>query len=160
MNQSNLPVNAEDMFCHAIYATWHVVNRSYKKHLARLDLTYPQYITLTLLWEKDDRTVGDIAACLAMETSTLTPLLKRLEGQGRVKRERNRDDERQVVISLTAAGKALQADAGAITGCMIAETGLDLSELERLVGVLGTLRAGLGGSIGGPKGITPGQTRR
>ena len=65
----------DDVFCHANYTTWHVVNRAYKKHLSQLGLTYPQYITLTLLWERDVPNVTDIAEALSMNTNTLTPLL-------------------------------------------------------------------------------------
>ncbi len=147
MTKTTLPTAANDMFCHAIYSTWHVVNRSYKKHLSPLGLTYPQYITLTLLWEQDHRIVTDIAACLTMETSTLTPLLKRLEGNGLVTRARSKDDERQVVVSLTAAGKALKSKAGAITACMIEDTGLSEGDLVRLVSDLTRLKTGLANAM-------------
>ncbi|MGD1888003.1 MAG: MarR family winged helix-turn-helix transcriptional regulator [Cohaesibacteraceae bacterium] len=137
------PSHADDLFCHAIYATWHVVNRAYKRHLSALGLTYPQYITLVLLWERDHRIVSEIASSLAMETSTLTPLLKRLETNGLVRRERSKQDERQVVVSLTPAGQALQSKAGAITACMIKDTGLDHQELEAMIATLRKLGAGL-----------------
>lgn len=143
MAQETLPSSANDMFCHAIYTTWHVVNRSYKRHLSPLGLTYPQYITLTLLWETDHRIVSEIAAKLSMETSTLTPLLKRLETNGLVSRARSREDERQVVVSLTDIGKALRSKAGAITACMIRDTGLDAPALDQLIKVLTNLRTGL-----------------
>lgn len=144
MNEPNRPKGANDMFCHAIYSTWHVVNRSYKQHLAPLDLTYPQYITLVLLWEKDGRIVTDIASALAMETSTLTPLLKRLEKRGYISRIRNKQDERQVVVSLTNAGKELKRKSASITSCMIDDTKLSEVELEGLIQVLRKLKAGLG----------------
>ncbi|CAN0603792.1 unnamed protein product [Ectocarpus sp. 12 AP-2014] len=143
MDQSVIPTHANEMFCHAIYASWHVVNQSYKKHLAPLGLTYPQYITLTLLWEKDERIVGDLASSLDMETSTLTPLLKRLSALGHVTRQRSLDDERKVVVSLTASGKALQSKARSITACMIEDTGLTVKELDRLTRTLEKLRKGL-----------------
>ena len=143
MDQTMLPNTANDMFCHAIYSTWHVVNRAYKKHLAPLGLTYPQYITLVLLWEKDHRIVSDLASELAMETSTLTPLLKRLEANGLVSRQRSKADERQVVIALSPAGKAMQARAASVTACMVKDTGLDVKDLQRLVTTLRKLGAGL-----------------
>lgn len=140
MTELTLPEIADDMFCHAIYSTWHVVNRAYKKHLSPLGLTYPQYITLTLLWEKDARIVSDLAAGLSMETSTLTPLLKRLEADGLVERARSKADERRVVVNLTEKGRALKAESHAITACMVRDTGLAIPELEQLVSLLHKMR--------------------
>lgn len=143
MTLSDLPTHADDMFCHAVYSTWHVINRSYKPHLAKLGLTYPQYITLTLLWQQDARRVSDLAACLDMETSTLTPLLKRLEAMGHVRRTRSKQDERQVLITLSATGRALQAKAPDVTACMVDDTGLSIEDLNQLVALLHKMRAGL-----------------
>ncbi len=145
MTEITLPENADDMFCHAIYSTWHVVNRAYKKHLSPLGLTYPQYITLTLLWEKDARIVSELATGLAMETSTLTPLLKRLEAEGLVQRARSKTDERRVVVNLTEKGRALKAESRAITACMVQDTGLDIEDLDQLVGLLHKMRGGFKG---------------
>ncbi|MEM7320730.1 MAG: MarR family transcriptional regulator, partial [Pseudomonadota bacterium] len=93
--------------------------------------------------ENDGRNVGDLASSLSMETSTLTPLLKRLELQGFVARVRSRKDERQVVVSLTPKGRDLESQAGAITACMIRDTALRTKELEQMVKTLERLRAGL-----------------
>jgi len=138
-----LPTRAEDMFCYAIYVASHVVNRAYTPHLNRLGLTYPQYITLTLLWEKDGQKVSELSEALRMETSTLTPLLKRLETQGCVCRNPDDKDRRAVVINLTAHGRALQSKAPDITACMVDGTKLSLSELKTLQRLLLGLTDGL-----------------
>lgn len=143
MKHSALPTKAEDMFCHAVYLASHVINRAYTPHLKRLGLTYPQYITLTHLWEKDAQPVGELAARLKMETSTLTPLIKRLEAQGHVQRVRGKSDERQVFVHLTTEGSALRAKAPDITACMVEGTGLNVTELRTLQDLLGRLTDGL-----------------
>lgn len=143
MDRNNLPTRAEDMFCHAVYVASHMINRAYTPHLASLGLTYPQYITLTLLWEEDGQAVGKLASRLKMETSTLTPLLKRLESHGHVKRKRGKADERQVFVFLTKSGMELRSKAPKITACMIEATGLKVDELQALVDSLTTLTAGL-----------------
>ncbi len=149
MDQPRIPTRADDLFCHAVYAAWHVINRAYKRHLAPLGLTYPQYITLTLLWERDARRVSALASALEMETSTLTPLLKRLEKLGHVSRNRATEDERQVIVTLTDSGRALRTEANDITACMIADTGLSMADLTAMMTALTRLRAGLQQRVGG-----------
>ncbi|MEX0350136.1 MAG: MarR family winged helix-turn-helix transcriptional regulator [Paracoccaceae bacterium] len=143
MKHSELPSRAQDMFCHSVYVASHVINRAYTPHLKKLGLTYPQYITLTLLWEKDGQSVGALAGQLRMETSTLTPLIKRLEALGHVQRRRGETDERQVFVHLTGPGRALQAQAPGITACMVEGTGLTTQELDSLQALLGRLSDGL-----------------
>ena len=138
-----LPSTANEMFCFATYAASHAINRAYKPFLAPLGLTYPQYITLTILWEEDGLAVGDLARRLRMESNTVTPLLKRLQNLGHVERRRGEDDERQVFVHLTKTGKALQQHAPDITACMIEATGLDPSELQGLVATLARLTGSL-----------------
>ncbi|MGC3938925.1 MarR family winged helix-turn-helix transcriptional regulator [Roseobacter sp. EG26] len=143
MAEISAPENPDDMFCHAVYTAWHVINRAYQKHLGRLGLTYPQYITLIYLWDQDARSVGEIAGFLDMDTSTLTPLLKRLERLGHVSRTRDPKDERRVIVSLTTSGNKLRTEAPAVTACMIKDTGLSEDQLTDLVRTLGKLRIGL-----------------
>ena len=143
METHELPTRAEDMFCYGIYVASHVINRAYTPHLTRLGLTYPQYITLTLLWERDGQKVSELAAALRMETSTLTPLLKRLETQGYVRRIPDDKDRRAVLIDLTEQGRALQREAPEITACMIDGTTLSQSELTSLQNTLLKLTDGL-----------------
>ncbi|MEM7210876.1 MAG: MarR family transcriptional regulator [Pseudomonadota bacterium] len=142
-DDSTLPTHANEMFCHAVYTASHVINRAYAPHLKPLGLTYPQYITLTLLWATDGQKVGDLAQQLRMESSTLTPLLKRLEAQGLVERRRSPKDERQVQVHLTDEGAALKNKAPEITACMVADTGLSIAELDQMTNLLGRLSESL-----------------
>ncbi|MEM7467301.1 MAG: MarR family transcriptional regulator [Pseudomonadota bacterium] len=128
-----IPENARDMFCFAVYGATHAINRAYTPLLKPLGLTYPQYITLTLLWEKDGQSVNEIAKQLGMESNTLTPLLKRLEASGHLTRNRGAEDERQVFVFLTNSGKALKKEAREITRCMITATGMSYADLDELV---------------------------
>ncbi len=134
-----MTLKADEMFCHAVYTAAHVINRAYAPLLADLGLTYPQYITLTLLRDRNEQSVGALASALRMDSSTLTPLLKRLETQGHVTRARGLKDERQVFVRLTPKGRASLKKAPEITGCMIEGTGLKIAELQNLVTLLGAL---------------------
>jgi DNA-binding MarR family transcriptional regulator len=118
--------------CFAIYSAGHAFNRVYKPLLEALDLTYPQYLVIVALWAKDDQTVGNLGDKLFLESSTLTPLLKRLEGMGYITRNRDLADERQVRVSLTKAGAAIRAKARDIPGCILEATGLSADGLRRL----------------------------
>lgn len=122
----------DDFICFAVYSAGHAFNRVYKPLLSALGLTYPQYLVLVALWAKDDRTVGSLGETLLLETSTLTPLLKRLERMGLVTRARDAADERQVRIRLTPDGAALQAKARDYPSCVDAATGLAPEALARL----------------------------
>ncbi|WP_049732493.1 MarR family winged helix-turn-helix transcriptional regulator, partial [Rhizobium ecuadorense] len=101
--------------CYAIYTAGIAIQRAYKPLLDELGLTYPQYLVLNVLWSEDGQTVGAIANALALESSTLTPLLKRLETSGLLRRTRNLSNERQVLIALTDEGRALQHKAGCLS---------------------------------------------
>lgn len=138
-----LPDTLDEMHCFAIYAAWHEMNRSYSPMLRPFGLTYPQYITLTALWETDDVSVGALTAKLGVETNTLTPLLKRLETQGHVTRHRSTTDERKVFVRLTDQGRALQAHARHITGCLVQASGMPMDDLQALISKLQQLRHNL-----------------
>jgi DNA-binding MarR family transcriptional regulator len=97
-----------DFMCFAIYSTNLAYSRVYKPVLEQLGLTYPQYVTIIALWEQDGQTVKGLGEKLFLEPSTMTPMLKRLEGMGYVRRERDSVDERNVRIFLTDAGRALR----------------------------------------------------
>ena len=124
------PVPLEDQLCYAVYSAGMAIQRTYKPLLDELGLTYPQYLVLNVLWRQDKQTVGGIADALALESSTLTPLLKRLESAGLLQRTRNPDDERQVIIALTAAGRALRARAGCLAEALLAASGMSAAELD------------------------------
>ena len=139
-SRPNLPTSADDMICLALYRASHAITRRYSPMLRDLGLTYPQWITLTALWEEDRQIVSELSKRLGMESNTLTPLLKRLETLGHITRTRSTVDERQVIIALTPAGRALQSHAPDITKCIIESTGFGLSDLETLVQTLTQLR--------------------
>ncbi len=122
----------DQLLCFSIYATGHAFNRIYKPLLDAIGLTYPQYLVMVALWERDDETVGALGERLSLESSTLTPLLKRLEAMGHISRTRDRADERVVRLHLTAEGRALEARARAIPACILDATGFDIANLIRL----------------------------
>jgi DNA-binding MarR family transcriptional regulator len=133
----------DDQLCFALYSTGLAMNKVYRKLLRKLDLTYPQYLAMLVLWERDGVTVSDIGARLFLDSATLTPLLKRLETAGLVTRTRSNADERQVVVGLTDAGRALAREASAIqqqVQCAAACAPGDLQALKRQLELLrGTL---------------------
>ena len=133
----------DDQLCFALYSTGLAMNKVYRKLLRKLDLTYPQYLVMLVLWEKDEQTVSEIGARLFLDSATLTPLLKRLEAAGLVSRTRSAADERQVVIGLTHAGRAMAQEAAAIYDGVLCATGCTPSELAALKGQLDRLRGTL-----------------
>src|SRR6202049_3087724 len=108
---ADLPRLLDNQICFAIYSTAHAFNRVYKPLLDRLGLTYPQYLVMLVLWERDGVPVKDIGERLFLDSGTLTPLLKRMEAAHLLKRTRSAEDERQVLISLTSQGQALREKA-------------------------------------------------
>ncbi|MCV9961523.1 MarR family transcriptional regulator [Pararhizobium sp. BT-229] len=133
----------DDFICFAIYSANHALNRVYKPLLDAVGLTYTQYIAMVTLWERDDQTVGSLGEKLFLESSTLTPVLKRLEGLGLIARTRDKTDERQVRVQLTAKGRALQEQARTIPPCILEASGLETDELARLKAEIATLRSSL-----------------
>jgi len=128
------------MICFALYSAQHAMQQAYAELLDGLGLTYPQYLLMTALWAEDGRTVGALGRDLRLESNTLTPMLKRLEGQGLVRRKRDSKDERRVLIRVTAKGRALQEQAARIPECLIERVGLPLEDLTRLRDELHDLR--------------------
>ncbi|MFF2730172.1 MarR family winged helix-turn-helix transcriptional regulator [Streptomyces sp. NPDC058008] len=103
-----------DQLCFALYAASRAVTARYRPLLDELGLTYPQYLVMLVLWGRDAVSVRDLGAALQLESSTLSPLLKRLEANGLVRRERRADDERSVAVRLTGAGVDLEGRARAV----------------------------------------------
>jgi DNA-binding MarR family transcriptional regulator len=130
----------DQMLCFAIYSAGHAFTRFYKPRLDALDLTYPQYLVFLVLWEKDDLTVKALGERLFLDSGTITPLIKRLEGRGLVERKRDEDDERQVRIRLTARGRALKAKAQSIPLAAGKGTGLSVEGADALRAELLALR--------------------
>lgn len=139
----------DGLLCFSIYAASHAFTRLYKPLLDALGLTYPQYLVMVALWDEDDQTVGGIGETLGLESSTLTPLLKRLEALGHVTRTRDPADERVVRVRLTDKGRELKQAARAIPGCILSATGLDLAQAERLLKDVTELRAALERAVKG-----------
>ena len=104
----------ENQICFPVYATSRLITREYQPYLDRLGITYPQYLVLMILWEEDGVPVNDIAKKLILNTNTITPLLKRMEQQGILQRSRSVEDERKVIVHLTARGRQLQEEAALI----------------------------------------------
>lgn len=104
----------ENQICFPVYAASRLITRLYQPMLEELELTYPQYLVMLLLWEKDHRNVSDLSKCLYLESNTLTPLLKRMEQAGFIQRSRSSEDERVVLISLTKTGAALKEKASKV----------------------------------------------
>ncbi|WID95284.1 MarR family transcriptional regulator [Bosea vestrisii] len=122
----------DEFLCFAVYSTNLAFNRVYKPLLDELGLTYPQYIALVALYEEADQTVGRLGEKLFLDSSTLTPLLKRLEAMGAVTRQRDPQDERQVRINLTVQGRALRERGRAVRVSMQRSTGLTPEEQRHL----------------------------
>lgn len=108
------PPKLDDQLCFALYSAGLALTKVYRPILEALDLTYPQYLAMMALWERDDITVNALGAQLRLDSGTLTPLLKRLEGRGLLQRRRDPEDERRVRVVLTEAGRALGAQAADI----------------------------------------------
>ena len=133
--------------CFALYSATLAMNKAYRPLLRRLGLSYPQYLVLLVLWQDDGLAVSAIGERLFLDSATLTPLLKRLERAGLVERVRSRQDERQVIISLTDAGKKLRSEAEFVPNAVFRATGctqdeartLKLNNLERMRLSLGAL---------------------
>lgn len=126
----------DQQLCFALYSAHHAFNRAYKPLLDALGLTYPQYLAMMVLWERDGLMVREVGARLHLDSGTLTPLLKRLEAAGLIQRRRASDDERQVRIMLTPRGRALRTTAAEVP-CRVFEA------VGRSVAEVGALRADL-----------------
>jgi DNA-binding MarR family transcriptional regulator len=129
--------------CFALYSTSLAMTKLYKPLLDELGLTYPQYLVLVLLYEADDQTVGGLGDKLHLDSSTLTPLLKRMEGSGYISRQRDPADERQVRVRLTPRGRTAREKVAASRGSLLKATGLTPPRFRQLREDLVTLRDNL-----------------
>ena len=148
------PALLDSQLCFSLYATSMAISRTYKPLLDRLGITYPQYLVLLALWEQDARAIGAIAARLGLESSTVTPLVKRLEFAGLVTRLRNPKDERQVQVRLTGRGEGLQEECGCLAEALIARSGMEAWRLAALNDEVQALRDALTAN-GPPRSTTP-----
>jgi MarR family transcriptional regulator, organic hydroperoxide resistance regulator len=133
----------DEQLCFPLYAASRAMTAVYRPKLERLGLTYPQYLVMLALWERDERSVGDVCQALDLDSGTLSPLLKRLEAAGLIERRRSAADERRVDIRLTERGRALRAEAGDIPAQMAEASGLSMDEVIALRGILHRLTEAL-----------------
>lgn len=122
----------DDQLCFALYSASRAMTAAYRPLLDELGITYPQYLALLVLWEEQSCSVGHLGHRLHLDSGTLSPLLKRLESSGLAVRRRAADDERRVEVSLTAAGRALEARAACIPERLLASTNTGTSDLAAL----------------------------
>lgn len=134
------PLVLDQQLCFALYSTMLGFNKVYRDLLKELDLTYPQYLVMLVLWSGDGLTVGEISERVFLDSPTLTPLLKRLEAAGLVARNRSARDERQVLVTLTAQGRALQHRSAHVPQCIAAAVDASLEDIVDLRDRLLTLR--------------------
>lgn len=142
-----------DFMCFAVYSTNLAYSRVYKPVLEALGLTYTQYVTIICLWEQDDQTVKGLSDKLFLEPSTMTPMLKRLEAMGYVRRARDAEDERSVRISLTDAGRALRERAFDYREITARAAGLSPDEFRTLQQAIVNLRGNLVEAAQPPQGV-------
>jgi DNA-binding MarR family transcriptional regulator len=133
----------DEQLCFSLYSASRAMNKVYRALLDPLGLTYPQYLVMMVLWAGDEVTVTDIGTRLMLDSATLTPLLKRLQTAGLVTRTRASDDERQVLIALTAAGRALKKKAEAVPPGVFYASECSAEELRVTKARLDKLRASL-----------------
>jgi len=137
---ANAMLQLDHQLCFALYSTSLAMTKLYKPLLDGIGLTYPQYLAMLVLWERDGVMVSELGERLFLDSGTLTPLLKRLESAGLISRIRAVQDERRVHITLTTAGRRLKAKAARIPGCIINATECSLAELVALTGQVQALR--------------------
>ena len=142
----SIPLPLDQQLCFSLYATSMAINRAYKPQLDVLGITYPQYLVLHALWEEDGRTIGQIAERLTLESSTVTPLVKRMEAAGLMTRARNPADERQVQVRLSPRGWALREECGCLGETLAERSGMTMADVEALNRQVQRLRDALAGA--------------
>ena len=130
----------DNQLCFALYSTSLAMTKVYKPLLEELGLTYPQYLAMLVLWERDGLMVSELGERLYLDSGTLTPLLKRLEASGYISRIRDAKDERRVNITLTSSGRKLKTRAAKIPGCILSASQCALPELVALTNEVQGLR--------------------
>lgn len=132
----------DNQLCFRLYTAARLITACYTPFFKEFGITYPQYLVLMALWEKDNRLIGDITETLKLETNTITPLIQRMEKQGLVVRQKGQTDSRQKIVSLTENGWQLQEQMKEIPECLasnLANNGLSIEELSGLAPLLGKL---------------------
>ncbi len=142
-----MPAPLNNQICFTIYATSMAINRTYKPMLDAMGITYPQYLILSVLGEEGAMTIGAIASRLSLESSTVTPPVKRLEQAGLVTRQRSRVDERQVQVQLTGAGRALLSQCDCLGEALVARSGMTREQVDALSERVQALREALSARV-------------
>jgi DNA-binding MarR family transcriptional regulator len=145
----------DSQLCFSLYAASIAINRTYKPMLDAMGITYPQYLVLTVLGEEDGMTIGAIADRLCLESSTITPPVKRLEQAGLVERRRSKLDERQVHAWLTDAGRALLVESNCLGETLVQRSGMTLEQFQVLNQQINTLRSALDDNLDDRKAARP-----
>lgn len=140
VNKNDRMLQLDNQLCFALYSTSLAMTKIYKPLLDGLGLTYPQYLAMLVLWEKDGLMVSELGQRLYLDSGTLTPLLKRLATSGYISRIRAVEDERRVHITLTAAGRELKTRASKIPGCILSASQCSLPEISDLTRQIQSLR--------------------
>jgi len=130
----------DNQLCFALYSASLAMTKLYKPLLETLEVTYPQYLVMLVLWEQDGLTVSALGNRLSLDSGTLTPLLKRMEQAGLLVRTRAHEDERRVLVTLTTAGSRLKAKAAAVPACVVQSSGCPIPELMALTRQVQNLR--------------------
>lgn len=141
----------DHQLCFALYSASLAMTKLYKPLLEDLGLTYPQYLVLLVLWERDDLMVSELGERLFLDSGTLTPLLKRMEAAGWLQRQRDAADERRVRVTLSPAGRALQAQAAGIPACVRQHSQCTRSELQALTAQVQQLRDRVAAPLSSPR---------
>ncbi|PGY12091.1 transcriptional regulator, MarR family [Bacillus sp. OV166] len=135
----NNKLKLENQICFKIYSAEREITKLYRSLLEELDVTYPQYLVMLVLWEEKSVTVKELGQKLFLDSGTLSPMLKRMEGNGLIERRRSLQDERTVIISLTKKGEDLKDKAQCIPSQLLENLSLDLVELNHLNQTLSTI---------------------
>lgn len=121
-----------EQLCFPLYATSRMITRLYQPLLESLDITYPQYLVMLVLWEENELSVGKLGERLYLNTNTLTPMLKKMQGKGLLTKQRSTDDERTVFISLTTKGRQMKNDASCIPVDVVNNISMPVDELTSI----------------------------
>ncbi|OIK15564.1 MarR family transcriptional regulator [Bacillus sp. MUM 116] len=135
----NNQLKLENQICFKIYSAEREITKLYRNLLEELDVTYPQYLVLLVLWEGKSVTVKELGQKLFLDSGTLSPMLKRMEGNNLIERRRSLEDERTVIISLTKKGEELKDKAQCIPSKLLENLSIDMKELKNLNQTLSTI---------------------
>ena len=138
--KQNAMLQLDNQLCFALYSASLAMTKVYKPLLDELGLTYPQYLAMLVLWERDGLMVSELGDKLFLDSGTLTPLLKRLETSGYISRIRALEDERRVYVTLTSSGRKLKTRAAKIPGCILSASQCSVPELMSLTSQVQALR--------------------